>query len=61
MTKSAPAPAIEAIDIQDGIPDRAASSDRWRVAKVVGIYLAWIGVLAYMLLGGLPESPVLPK
>jgi hypothetical protein len=56
MTKSTPSPAPVAIDVVDGIPDRSQAPDRWRVVKVFAVYLAWIGVLVYMLLGGLPHQ-----
>ena len=54
MTKQTPTPAPEAIDVHGGIPDRQETPDRWRGVKVFAVYLAWIGVLVYMLVGGLP-------
>ena len=38
------------VDVQEGIPDRAANPPLWRYLVLVGAFVLWVGLLASMLL-----------
>ncbi|MBI5723162.1 MAG: hypothetical protein HZA50_04330 [Planctomycetes bacterium] len=48
----APVPVPPAVDVIDGIPDRAAGRPKWVYMLLAGIYVAWLAFLAYCAAGG---------
>jgi hypothetical protein len=49
-----PLPIPRPVDVHDGIPDRVQTPSRKRLWLVLGLFIAWIGVLAYFLLAARP-------
>lgn len=42
----------EPVNVVDGIPDRAAHRPLWKYLVLVGVFLAWLGVLIGLFLAG---------
>lgn len=51
-----PPPPPEPIDVVEGIPDRRARSQRWRLLVLAGVFVAWIAFMLYCQLAGAPPK-----
>ena len=48
MAESEPAAGSQAVDMIDGIPDRAAGGRVWKSLLIGGAFAAWVGVLVLL-------------
>jgi hypothetical protein len=46
--------APQAVDVVDGIPDRAARARGWYYALLAGAFLIWVAFLVYCQVAGKP-------